>query len=140
MAEIDNEEISKKSSLVTTILLLLFGSAGIHRIYVGRYISGIFIFVVKCTLLVLKHFGWKWHFILNVICYGMLLFDLYGLYSDSFTDGKGKIVTGQEKYMTYNSEKERMQKKFEKKLNNIMCLCIAILYYAAILIINNVKF
>ena len=132
---IESDSISKKSSLLTTLLLLTLGSAGIHRIYVGRYISGIIIFVIKSTYFVINYLGYKWNIVLNVACFGILLFDLYGLYSNSFTDGKGKIITDDNPDIVYDTEKDRMQKRFSRTCNNIMCILTAIAFYIIYFII-----
>ena len=137
---LDSENISKKSSLITTLLLLTLGSAGVHRIYAGRYISGIFIFLTKCTYLVTDYLGYKWDFILNIVCFGMLLFDLYGLYSDSFTDGKGKIITDEQPDVAYENEKDRLNQIYIRKCNKTICVLIAIVFYIVYFILRKYVF
>lgn len=38
---IDEEDISKKGPMITLILSLLFGKLGLHRFYVGKYVTGV---------------------------------------------------------------------------------------------------
>ena len=137
---IEQENISKKSSLLTTVLLLTLGSAGIHRIYVGRYISGIFIFFIKCTYLVTEYLGFKWSLVLNIVCFGMLLFDLYGLYSSSFTDGKGKIITDEEPDVIYENEIDRINQLYMTKFNRLLSVLAAICFYIVYFILNKFVF
>lgn len=137
---IESENISKKSSILTTVLLLTLGSAGIHRIYVGRYISGIFIFIVKCTYLVTDHWGYSWSLVLNLVCFAMLLFDLFGLYSSSFTDGAGKIITDEDPDFVYKDEKDRIMQIENRKLNRLLALLGAIAFYLVLWLLKKFVF
>lgn len=90
--QIEDEDISNKSQMITLILCLLFGRLGLHRFYVGKYITGVFYLLLGGTSIVLDVFGWSYAFLVQVILLIFMSFDVYALYSDSFTDGKGRII------------------------------------------------
>lgn len=97
----DPNEISKKSDLVTTVLCLCYGGLGIHRFYVGKWKSGLLFLVLGSASLTQRILSFFHVGIFNSVFYSILfcvaiaigiLFDLFALYSESFTDSKGKLV------------------------------------------------
>ena len=68
-------DTSNKSKLVCLIFFLFFGFFGIHRMYVGKVISGIMQFF----------FGWATLFIWNTIDFILII-------SGNFRDSDGKLI------------------------------------------------
>lgn len=98
---IEREDVSSKTSGVAMLLALGLGMYGAHRIYVGKYFSGILMFLFGGGITVARFliesgkltFG---SFYILFIAYGLVyvvaLYDVAALYHDAFLDGKGKIV------------------------------------------------
>jgi TM2 domain-containing membrane protein YozV len=125
----DDDDISSKSQLVTLFLCLFFGRLGAHRFYVGKYITGTIYLLCGTTSIVMDVLGYWPALFLRVICIGLILFDLYALYSDSFTDKQDRLVLGKEKALVYDTYKERDKILFEDKLNKIMLILCGIAFY-----------
>lgn len=99
---IDKKDISKKDDLVTMLLCLLLSRFGAHRFYVGRYFTGLLWLVFNNIGLVLHYVGKvveipaAWDFGTRLACLLAVILtkiiDVYAIYSESFTDGKGRIV------------------------------------------------
>jgi TM2 domain-containing membrane protein YozV len=138
--DLDNENISKKSPLITLILCLIFGSVGAHRFYVSKYITGIIYFIIGSTSIILDLFGYGYAFILKIIYMLLIIIDLYALYSESFTDAKGRIISSSEKYLIYETYEERDQKIFIDKLNKLVVILLAIAAYITYIIISTFMF
>jgi len=134
---LDNDDISKKSPTITLLLCLVFGPLGAHRFYAGKYITGLIYFIIGGTTTVLRFFGIGWAFIAVIACMLMVLIDLYAIYSDSFTDSKGKIITSAEKTLIYDSFEEREKIIFIDKLNKLIAILSALAVYIVIFILNR---
>jgi TM2 domain-containing membrane protein YozV len=137
---INDEDMSQKNQIVALMLCVLFGNLGIHRFYVGKYITGAILLVVGGTSIVAKVLGFGYAFIAIIASFIVLALDVYALYSDSFTDGKGKLVIGCEKNLVYNTLEEREQKLFVSKLDKIMCIMFGIAAYILYYVLINVVF
>lgn len=105
---LDADQISKKNSVVTLIFALTFGYFGAHRFYVGKWKSGL-IYLLFGSIFPTVHFLQKVcdlfgisfaikasgiitvAFILTEVA---MLYDVFALYSQSFTDSLGKVVIG----------------------------------------------
>ena len=72
----DDNDTSNKSKLVCLLFCLFLRSFGIHRMYVGKVISGIMQFF----------FGWATLFIWNIIDFILII-------SGNFRDNDGKLIT-----------------------------------------------
>lgn len=103
---LDPEQISKKKSAITCALMFTFGIFGAHRFYVGKWKSGILYLIfgsivpgAKLINATLKLFGedslfkliWYVYISFVLVCVA-ILYDAFALYSESFTDVKGKVV------------------------------------------------
>lgn len=135
---IDDSEISSKNQMVALILCVLFGNLGIHRFYVGKYITGAILLVVGSTSIVAKVLGFGYAFIAIIASFIVLALDTYALYSDSFTDSKGKLVIGSQKNLVYNTLEEREQKLYLAKLDKAMCLVFGIAAFILYYLVFNV--
>lgn len=98
---IDASEISPKSEMKTVILALLFRGFGLHRFYVGKYLSGMIYVLIGSTSFissVCDKIGVSFFQSVNIslICMFIAatwaLFDIFALYSESFTDGQGRLI------------------------------------------------
>lgn len=137
---LDPEEISTKNSTVVFILTFFFGALGLHRFYVGKWKSGLVYLTfglilpgAKIINLVCKIIGINsifkifWFIILAFILVGVAcLYDIFTLYSESFTDSKGKIVIS-------GSRKDEivgrtLEEKFNDKLDAIVALFAFLLF------------
>ncbi len=134
---IDDNEISNKSQMTTLVLLLFFGSLGLHRFYVNKYITGILFIVVGWTSIAFDLLGFGFDFLSRILFLAFLLFDLYAIYSDSFTDKKGKLVVGKSNVLVYESYEERERIIFDDRLNKIMVTCLALGLYIAYFMLNK---
>jgi TM2 domain-containing membrane protein YozV len=133
----EEDSISEKSQMLTLVLLLFFGSLGAHRFYVKKYFTGFIFFIIGSTSLILDFFGLKYAIISQLAYFLFMILDLYALYSDSFTDSKGKLVIGKEKILLYDTYEERDQKVFMAKLNKIMLILGALAFYILFFLIRN---
>lgn len=133
---IDHEDISKKSPMITLILCLLFGKLGAHRFYVGKYVTGVIYLLVGGTSIVFDLFGFGYAFIANIVYMLFILVDIYALYSNTFTDSKGKVVVESD-VLVYDSEAQRNQILFDRKLNKILVILAGIAIYIIYFIISN---
>lgn len=135
--EYEDKDISNKSQMITLILLILFGSLGAHRIYVGKFATGILIIVLSSIIAFTDYLGVGYSFIFKTAYMLFILIDMYALYSDSFTDSKGLLVVGKSKTLIYDSYEEREKIIFEEKLNKIMLFCLAIAAYLVYFILSS---
>ncbi len=133
---IDQEDISKKSPMIALILCLLFGKLGAHRFYVGKYVTGVIYLLVGGTSIIFDIFGFGYAFLANIVYMLFMLVDIYALYSNTFTDGRGKVVMESD-VLVYDSEAQRNQILFDRKLNKIIIILVGIAAYIAYMIISN---
>ena len=131
----DEDDISPKSQMITLFLLIFFGPLGAHRFYVGKILTGIFYLIVGSTTIIFKILGFKWELIAIVAFIFINAMDLYALYSDSFTDSKGRLVIGESKNPVYNSLKEREKIIFTEKLNKLMLVLAGIAFYILLIFV-----
>ena len=136
---LQDEDISNKSQMITLVLCVLLGRLGVHRFYVGKYITGLIFLVVGSTSIILDLFGLGYAFIAQVAFLILIAIDIYGLYSDSFTDSKGKVL-GESKTLVYDNLQQREQILAEQKLNKIMCILLGVAAYIIYLVISNYVF
>ena len=61
--------------------------------------------------------------------------DWYALYSDSFTDSKGRLVVGKSKNPVYDSLEEREKIIFTEKLNRLMLVLVGIAFYILLIFV-----
>ena len=136
---LDAEQISKKSSAVSFALMLSFGVFGAHRFYVGKWKSGLLyllfgsivpgarlinqIMLFAGDTSILKLIGYIYISFL-LVCVAVL-YDIYALYSESFTDKEGKVVLG-------GSRKDEivgrtMQEVFNDKLTSSIIFLLFVL-------------
>ncbi len=134
--DIDENEISTKSQMTTLVLLLFFGSFGLHRFYVNKYITGILYLVVGSTSSIFVYLGFASALWIRILFFAFMLFDLYAIYSDSFTDKNGKLVVGKSKILVYESYEERERILFDDRLNKIMLTFLAVGLYIIIYMLN----
>ena len=133
----DEDSISSKSQLVTLFLLLCFGSLGAHRFYVRKYISGAMYLIAGSTTMMLDMFGIGWALLARVALSILIFYDIYAMYSDSFTDKSGNLVIGKSKYMVYDTFDEREQIIFIEKLNTFMLVLAGLAFYILYFITIN---
>ena len=131
----DEDDISPKSQMITLFLLIFFGGFGAHRFYVGKILTGIFYLIAGSTTIILKVLEFKWELIAIVVLIFIIAMDLYALYSDSFTDSKGRLVIGKSKNPVYNSLKEREKIIFTEKLNKLMLVLAGIAFYILLIFV-----
>lgn len=116
---LEREQVSDKNELVTAVLAIFWGFFGLHRFYVGKWISGTVYFIIGSTSFIpnlLKIFG------INIIynalittCATLLvcvavLYDLFALKTESFCDGHNKLIISKatrEESGLFLSEKEK---------------------------------
>ena len=125
----DEDDISPKSQMITLFLLIFFGPLGAHRFYVHKFVTGAFYLVAGSTTIVFKIFGLRWELIAKVLIIFINALDWYALYSDSFTDSKGRLVIGKSKHLVYDSLEEREKIIFTEKLNTFMLVLAGIAFY-----------
>ncbi len=98
---IDASEISPKSEMKTVLFALFFNGFGLHRFYTGKYLSGILYVLLGSTATIFRicdalGVSFSHSFTIALICfcisYILALFDIYALYSESFTDGQGRLI------------------------------------------------
>ena len=141
---LDTEQISKKSSAISFALMLSFGIFGVHRFYVGKWKSGLIYLLFgsvvpgaklinQVMLLIgdksLFNFVWYVYMSFVLVCVAVL-YDIFALYSESFTDKEGKVVIG-------GSRKDEIigrtiEESFNDKLNSI----IIFLLFALLIILD----
>ena len=134
---LDPEEISSKNSTVVFILTFFFGSLGLHRFYVGKWKTGLIYLAfgsilpgVKIIDLICKVVGINsifkviWFIILAfMLVVVACLYDIFTLYSESFTDSKGKIV------ISGSRKDEIVGRTLEEKFNDKLITTIALLTF-----------
>lgn len=134
---IDENEISKKSPLLTLFLCLVFGSLGAHRFYVGKYVTGIIYFIIGGTSIILDFLGFGFAFVGKIIFALLIIIDTYAIYSDSFTDSKGKIITDNESTLVYNSPAEREAILSNKRSDKVLIFLAAFIFYLGWFLLNK---
>ena len=137
--QFEEKDISNKNPLVALILCLFFGRFGIHRFYVGRYLSGFFYFLIGSTSIVLYVLGLGYAFLSSVLYLFLIAFDTYALYSDSFTDSKGRLVTDNQAFV-YKDNRERNRILYEKRENKIICILLAFIFYVVYFLLSHYLF
>lgn len=137
---IDENNISNKSQIVTLILCLLLGQIGAHRFYVGKYFTGVLFLIVGGTSLILDILGVGYAFVASIIYLIIMILDVYALYSDSFTDKLGRLVIGSSKALVYENLVERENIIFEEKLNKIVCILVGIIGYVVYFLLRRYLF
>lgn len=137
--QIEDEDISEKSQMLTLILALLFGKLGLHRFYVGKYVTGVIYLIIGGTSIVLDVLGWGYAFLVQVVYLIFIALDVYALYSESFTDGKGRII-GDSKTLVYDTLAQREQILFDQKMNKIMCIVGGAGFYIGYLLVRHFVF
>ena len=99
--EISREEASNKNELVAAILALFWGTFGIHRFYVGKWISGTIYFVigrVSFLFTVLNYLGVNLFYssyisiVASILVVVAVLYDLFAIKNESFTDSKKRLL------------------------------------------------
>lgn len=136
---IDDEDISDKSQMITLLLALIFGRLGLHRFYVQKYVTGVIYLLIGGTSIVLDILGWGYAFMVQVVYLIFIVLDVYALYSDSFTDGKGRIVGGS-KTLVYETLAQREQILFDRKVNKVLCILLGVVFYIGYLLVNHFVF
>ena len=131
----DEDDISPKSEMTTLFLLIFFGGFGAHRFYVHKFATGIFYLVAGSTTIVFKIFGLRWELIAKVLIIFINALDWYALYSDSFTDSKGRLVIGKSKHLVYDSLEEREKIIFTERLNTFMLVLVGIAFYILLIFV-----
>lgn len=126
---IDENEISKKSPLLTLFLCLVFGSLGAHRFYVGKYATGIIYFIIGGTSIILDFLGFGFAIVGKIIFALLIIIDTYAIYSDSFTDSKGKVITDNESTLVYNSLAEREAILSNRRSDKVLIFLAAFIFY-----------
>lgn len=136
---LDADQISKKSSAISFALMLSFGIFGAHRFYVGKWKSGLlyllFGSIVPSARLInqimlfagdtsIFKLVWYTYISFILVCVAVL-YDIYALYSESFTDKDGKVVIG-------GSRKDEivgrtMQEVFNDKLTSSIIFLLFVL-------------
>lgn len=136
----DQDSISNKSQMVTFILCLLFGGLGAHRFYVGKYVTGIVYALIGGSSIVFKVLGVGWGIVSWAVLMVLLIYDVYALYSDSFTDSKDRLVIDKSRILEYETFEEREQILFVKKLNKILTTTLVAAVYIIYLILSKYVF
>lgn len=140
---LDADQISKKNSVVTLVYALTFGYLGAHRFYVGKWKSGL-VYLIFGSVFPLVHMLQKISEVLGVnfalkasgvftIAYILvecaMLYDIFALYSQSFTDCFDKVVIG-------GSEKDEIVgRTMEEKFNDNLSIAVALFIFILIFII-----
>lgn len=137
MAYFEQDDISKKDDFTCVMLAIFLGRFGAHRFYVGKIGTGI-LYLLTCNLEL-------WFFIFsrlfdlsflqsfvailiaNMYMGVACLYDVYALYSESFTDADGKIIVSR---ATKEECGMRVKKKSDRLVNAGIIICAAILFYA----------
>ena len=83
-------EFSNKNASVAEILCLTFGFLGLHRLYLGKYLSGLIMFIWGTIDIVFNYFSFKYSFFLTLLQYFWIIIDLFLSYYGMILDGKGK--------------------------------------------------
>lgn len=98
---IEKDEASSKSELITAILAVCWGTFGLHRFYVGKWISGTVYLLfgsVAFLLNLLNDLGVSIFYstYISIIAFLLVvvavLYDLFALKNESFFDGKNKLL------------------------------------------------
>lgn len=141
---LDAEQISKKSSAVSFALMLSFGIFGAHRFYVGKWKSGllyllfgsivpgarlinqIMLFAGDTSILKLI---WYIYMSFLLVCVAVL-YDIYALYSESFTDKEGKVV------ISGSRKDEIVGRTMQEVFNDKLTSSIIFLLFALVIILD----
>lgn len=133
----DDHDISEKSQLTALLLCLFLGTFGAHRFYVGKIITGIVYLLLGSTTLVYHILGFNYGFLVRIAFILFLIVDIYALYSDSFTDRKGRLVISKSKALVYETLAERDRILFEDKLNKLIMIALSIALCIVYFIVVN---
>lgn len=136
MAMFEKEDISKRDDFTAMMLALFLGRFGAHRFYVGKYGTGALFFLIcnaDIVAYILQAMGvpflssWVASLIIYLVMAVMCLWDVYAIYSESFTDKDGKIVASKATRIECGC---RPLPKSERLVNMGITLCLSILFYA----------
>jgi len=98
---VDKEDASDKNELVAVVFALCWGTFGLHRFYVGKWISGtIYLLLGSVAFLfnLLNDLGISIFYSSYISIFASLLvgvaviYDLFALKTESFCDGKNKLL------------------------------------------------
>lgn len=86
----ESGEFSTKDCDTAGILCLCLGAFGAHRFYLGKYFSGIMMFLLSFSILLTKFIGFGYVFLLYCALYCWIIVDIWFASYNFYTDSKGK--------------------------------------------------
>jgi len=128
--------------------MLLFGTLGAHRFYVGKWKSGLLYLLFGSILpgarlinQIMLFFGdtsilkliWYVYMSFALVCVAVL-YDLYALSTESFTDKLGKVV------ISGSRKDEIVGRSIEESFNDKLTVVIISLLFALVLILNIILY
>ncbi len=135
----DDEDISTKSPMWTLVFCLFLGQFGVHRFYFGKYFTGLIYLIIGGTSIVLDIMGFGFAFVIKILYLFLIVLDVYALYSDSFTDSKGRLLSDS-KALIYKDLKDRERILSERRDNKILCILIAFIVYVTYFLLDYYVF
>ncbi len=134
--QFDRDEVSDKSSGLTILLCLFFGSLGAHRFYVGKYKTGFMYLAVGlfpiCMFVATRLFGVNgmlFSVIVSVCIFAFQLYDAYAVYSEIFLDANKKVI------LSGSRKDELFGRTYEEKLIDRLNIIALLLFWLALVII-----
>lgn len=113
----DEENISNKSQLIAGLLCFFLGYLGIHRFYVGKYITGFIYLLIGLTPIIFYIFPFQYAFLIKIFSGFLVFMDLVGIWMGAFTDRKGRLLL-----------KDSFRKMSKKAKIFFICILILFLY------------
>ena len=138
---IEKNDVSKKSGTIATLLCFFFGWTGAHRFYIGKWKSALIFLLFGCSIpvalvqLMLLSYGIRLpihiSFIVRIIgfiiSYAMIFFDIFAIYSGTFSDKDGKILLSG-KIKDEAIGRSRKEKQMDKYNLLLMLMYIFLIY------------
>jgi len=124
----DESNVSNKSQLKTLVYLLIFGKLGIHRFYVGKYITGLLFLLVGVTQAVLRFVKGPDFLSISVGLLSLFMFfvDIILIYTDKFTDKEGCFVLGAERIAIIEGEGDFEKLRFISKIDKFALILLIV--------------
>jgi TM2 domain-containing membrane protein YozV len=133
-------DTSTKKSRLAMILYLILGKLGVHRFYVGKYITGAVFLLVGGAAVILNVMDIRFAFIAEIVSAVIVAADMYLICSGRFKDKNGNPIVTIVSISEGNGTKEKEKSSFIEKINKVMYISAGAAIYIVFCLIYSFAF